>query len=416
MELWKHRIVNGILKEGITDEPEEAARRLACDVEIAVDRERATRDDLWPCLWTLAAVLERQFAGTVFINCGRADPLPGPVPLGARCVFARGPTPAVLKIGVGIEVPGSPIWGDARGASIGYSALASSCNPAHPIAGFALAGYLGFAALAAAVGVPPHRVEWTTTSIHLPFDPTKHRTLPRDLTVIGLGQLGQAYLALLYFLTAGKECPRLLLIDRDNFGLENRSTQLLLDESEGWCGVPKARHLERLLRDLGWDATGEVRELGWGWKKEAQRPAIAMLGLDNFEARRIAIAAGFAWIVEAGVGTSLTAPRISWHSLPPDNGLAQRIFRETSQTAPLRRDTVLAKRLRQTPGECGWITYQGISASAPSLGVVAGAYAWAEMMRFVAGEHVPIQGRAGLWSPLLPWLRNADSPTVGAAK
>src|SRR5262245_10346023 len=124
MEAWEHRIFNGVLKAGLVGDPEEAARRLACDVEIGADRQRTTAHDLSPGLWPLSAVVERQFAAPVSINCGRRDPLPGPVSLGARCVFTDGPTQATLKLGVGLEAPSLEIWGDARGASITYGSFA----------------------------------------------------------------------------------------------------------------------------------------------------------------------------------------------------------------------------------------------------------------------------------------------------
>ena len=64
MELQEDRIINGLLKADIGFLAPEAVReRLSQDVVISVDPKRAVSDDLWPCIWLLAAALERQFTG-----------------------------------------------------------------------------------------------------------------------------------------------------------------------------------------------------------------------------------------------------------------------------------------------------------------------------------------------------------------
>lgn len=73
------------------------------------------------------------------------------------------------------------------------------------------------------------------------------------LTCIGLGQIGQAYLALLYFLCKGAlGGRRIALIDDDRFQRENGRTQLLLEEGGEWLGEDKVTYIERILDE--WDA------------------------------------------------------------------------------------------------------------------------------------------------------------------
>ena len=56
MELYESRVINGVLKAyGGEYAPEDVANRLACDILISAPEERATENDLWPCIWALAA-------------------------------------------------------------------------------------------------------------------------------------------------------------------------------------------------------------------------------------------------------------------------------------------------------------------------------------------------------------------------
>src|SRR5437879_636413 len=87
MEPQNDRIINGLLKADIGLLTSDAVQaRLSQDVAIHVDQRRSAHD-LWPCVWFLAAVLERQFSGRILINAGLSAPLPSPIPLGSRCEF-----------------------------------------------------------------------------------------------------------------------------------------------------------------------------------------------------------------------------------------------------------------------------------------------------------------------------------------
>jgi hypothetical protein len=407
MELWENRVVNGVLKSGMALDAQEVGRLLASDVEIVADSKRAARD-LWPCIWAVAAALTRQFNGTIFVRAGLAEALPGPSPLGARCRFVNERTDAAIRIGIGMPATDGEsggIWGDVHGPVIAYRRCLPGNESAHPISTFALAGYLSYAALAFAVGIPPFRDEFAVQELTFPI-PIGEVPLSRGLTLIGLGQLGQAYLALLYFLAATPP-RRLVFLDRDSFEPPNRHTQVLLDDDGGWVGKGKATFLEGIFRSLGWDAVGEVDELTWEWRRPAHHPGIAVLGLDDLDVRRMAVSAGYDWIVEAGIGNSFLQPRVSWHSLPPDGALARRLFAGASSTHDsVGEDSELARNLKDTPGQCGWVTFNEIRASAPSMGLVAAANAWCSVLEAVAGQPSRARGRACLWSPLLPVLRD----------
>ncbi|MBZ5497778.1 MAG: hypothetical protein LAP85_15350 [Acidobacteriia bacterium] len=414
MELYEDRIINGVLKSDLVCDPEVARSLLSQDIEIVAAADRANSDDLWPCIWALASVLQRQFSGNVFMRCGRRSTLNCPAQLGTRCRFVEAPIRGATRIFIGAEPDPedfTALWGDARGAHISYQSLVEGGEAADPIACFALAGYLGFAALATTVRIPPFRKDLAIRFLELPFSHGRPWNLPQDgLTLVGLGQLGQAYLSLLYFLAQNKgETPAIMLLDKGSFEHPNYSTQILLEDGDAWEGREKAKLLATKAQGWRWRVEGEVTELKWNWKRPANHPRLAVLGLDDFDVRRMAVAAGYEWLIEAGLGTSFLAPRLSWHSLSPEPMLARKLFvagQGSDTTAPLK-NTAFVRHLKETPGGCGWVTFQNVQASAPALGLVAAAYVWCEIIHVLSGNRVPIQGRACAWSPFLPFFRQA---------
>lgn len=407
MERHNDRIINGILKADIDAvTPEELDHRLATDVSIIVDPSRATTKDLWPCVWFLASALERQFTGRILIHAG-LDRMPAaPVALGPRCQLRNNEPPyGGIQILLG-DIPGGPprgieIRGDARGNKIAYGETLTIHDPAHPISACALSSYLAFSALAQAVGIPPFREAWVQSSVSLPFEPSESVIPP--FSILGVGQVGQAFLALAFFLSR-RQRLQVHLLDKDAFEKYNQRTQILLEEQalERWLNQPKAEYLAALCRDWGWTATDEQRAIKWGWKCGQSHSAFAFLGFDNMDARRIAVEAGFPWLIECGVGTDFCRPRISWHSLPPNRELAKAIFAERTST---KAASQFAKTLGEGPGDCGRVMFENIEATAPSLGLLAAAMAWTEAIN--TSDPSPVSGGAFVWSPLLPFQRDS---------
>lgn len=412
METYEHRIINGIIKSDLAADPKEANLLLSRDIEIIVPEDRAQKDDLWPCIWALASVLLRQFSGSVFIRCGLNGPLDCPARLGNRCYFVSSPQGKTFRIFIGIKPDPDDyisLCGDARGSNISYKSLITGNKTASVISCFALAGYLGFAALASLAKAPPFRPDLSTGLLELPLKEERNLNLPPEgLAILGLGQLGQAYLGLLYFLALNRnERPKLMLLDKDTFEHLNYSTQVLLEDDYQWEGIEKAAMLAKKAASWGWEIDSEVTEITWVWRRQEGQPLIAMLGLDNLESRRMIAAAGFKWLVEAGLGDSFIVPRISWHSLPPSPELARKLFPSSPVENAIQpsKETEFSKSLKATAGGCGWLTFHNTLASAPCLGLVAAAYVWCEILRILDGDFSPILGRAGIWSPLLPFIR-----------
>lgn len=405
MELYEDRIINGLLKANTIAAPEEATQLLARDVVITAPPNRATEDDLWPAIWCLAAALERQFSGTIHVITGLSHPLPQPAKLTSRVSFGTEAGPNAIRIYLGppqVSTDGS-LCGDARGGAVSYGCLIDSSATASPLACFALSGYLAFAAMALATGIPPYRQEFTTP--HLKFE--RFQSLETTwLNFVGLGHLGQAYLALLFFLARRhREVPKVCLVDKGRFELPNWSTQILIELNSKWLGVHKAEYLRQRLESWGWRVEPSVTEINWGWRPT--RSGVGILGLDKFEVRRMAIAGGLPWIFDAGLGDSFLAPRISWHSIPADNALARQLFPDDNATRPARETTTsFLTHLQNTQGGCGFLVYEQTQASAPCMGLAAAAFLWSEMARHFSGVQERVQGTATLWSPILPPMRS----------
>ena len=416
MELQNDRIINGLLKADLGFlSPDAVEARLAQDIAIYVEPKRAVRDDLWPCVWFLASALERQFTGRIFINAGLAAPLSSPIPLGPRCEFTNGEPaacPVTISLGQMNNSDGDiVITGDARGTELSYGRLVATTDRAHPITCSALAGYLGFSALAQAVGIPPFRENWRGDSLRLLFDDATGAVPP--FSILGTGQVGQALLAISYFLASGKPSS-VHLLDKDLFEDYNQRTQILLSEDFAhWVGKPKVEHLAAVCSGWGWNVVPEQTEITWGWQHDGSSQAFAFLGFDNMDARRIAVEGGYPWIFECGVGTDFGRPRVSWHSIPPNRSLAKKLFADTAVKIPT---SAFAVHLSDSPAECGRVTFENIQAAAPSLGLVAAAMTWTEAVNFIAGERAPYSGTAYLWSPLLPAYRQALGPVAGELK
>jgi hypothetical protein len=153
---------------------------------------------------------------------------------------------------------GIVIEGDARGSELSYGRLLHTADPAHPITCCALAGYLGFSALAHAVGIPGFHEECREPLLRLPFSPSVSEVPP--FSVLGTGQLGQAFLALTYFLS-GRTPVSVHLLDRELFEDFNQRTQILLSERiDRWSGKPKSEYLADICRTWGWNVFPERKE------------------------------------------------------------------------------------------------------------------------------------------------------------
>lgn len=401
-DLPTDRIINGFVKghEGALS-PQDVATRLARDVVVRCEPGRCNVDDLWPALWALASVLERQLTGRIYIDAQLSSPLPSPVPLGPRCVFGACPDASALTIELGTRQSAASIAGDARLHSISLDPIAGGEKPT-PIECFLLAGYLGFQVLAALAEVPAERAEYAQRSLRIEYGAqellTKLRR-PDGFTFVGMGQVGQAFLALLWFWFRGDFGARpLVIIDDDKFIKENGRTQILLAHGGGWLHEEKAGFISILARTWNAQAAQLPGKITYAWKC-GSNPPVAFVGTHDFDSRRMACVAGFEEIIECGVGTDMMVPRVTWVSARGDTRRAKSLFNDR-KAWPTQKfaSSDWVEELKSQPGKCGWVQFEGVSATAPCLGITAVAYALAESTYPEAIR----QGAARLWSQFLP--------------
>lgn len=109
--------------------------------------------------------------------------------------------------------------------------------------------------------------------------------------------------------------PHLVLQDLDKAAKSNLSTCLLLSAAD--LGKRKVRLVAKRLEDAGFTTDLVERRFGPGHQVLANDPATALFGVDNVAARRDLDSAGFAMVVEAGLGSGYRDFRnIRTHTFP----------------------------------------------------------------------------------------------------
>ena len=125
--------------------------------------------------------------------------------------------------------------------------------------------------------------------------------LPGALWLIGLGNLGQAFLwalSALPFKDPSSVC--LVLQDRDVVSEENWATSVLVKDET--YGSLKTKVAEHWASAKGFDAKRIDRRLSARDRLEDDDPRVALSGVDKVEARRLMAGVGFDCIVDAGAG------------------------------------------------------------------------------------------------------------------
>ncbi|GGJ59790.1 hypothetical protein CDQ92_02120 [Sphingopyxis bauzanensis] len=216
------------------------------------------------------------------------------------------------------------------------------------------------------------------------IDPGDITRLPASLWLLGLGNLGQATMFLLELLPfADRRLTHLLVQDRDRVGEENRLTQILTEPA--WIGHRKARMLGAYADRLGFETRICERSFGASSRPEDGEPRVALAGVDNLDARRLAADGRFDLVIDAGLGSSAEEIfDLRLHAFPG---------RMTPQTAwpdvtgpteaalnPGLEKLVVEGRLPQ----CGALAIAGQSLGVPSTAVVAAALQVGQLCRALA--------------------------------
>ena len=239
-------------------------------------------------------------------------------------------------------------------------------------------------------------------SVHDPGPVLGSVYLPKSLWFIGLGNLGQAFLWSLTLLPYPKPEEVLLLFQDDQcVGKENWGTSVLV--KRGPYGMLKTRIAEDWAMQRGFQVRRIDRRLDENLFRAPTEPAIAFAGLDRMPARRLLGGRGFEYVIDAGLGATVTDYRkfrlnVFDSASNPANHFAD-VEDETAQVIhdliQLRAD----KELTETRGDggCGAAMLAGSSVAVPFVSAFVSALSITQAIRIASGDahHIGITGDMG---------------------
>ena len=213
--------------------------------------------------------------------------------------------------------------------------------------------------------------------------------LPGALWIVGLGNLGQAFLWSLACLPYRHPGDLLLFIqDFDRVTPENWGTSVLVaEEAYGWL---KNRSAEAWLEQRGFSVRRIDRRLRAAERVGPGEPLLAFSGVDKVAARRDMANVGFEVIVDSGLGRTASnfdkfgvnvfhaGRRIDDHYAGMSDPVA----------APIPPGSAY-EELAASIGQCGAAEIAGASVAAPHVSAVAGAIAVARTIALASGCKVP---------------------------
>jgi hypothetical protein len=217
------------------------------------------------------------------------------------------------------------------------------------------------------------------------------RHLPSAVWMVGLGHLGQGFAwcwRLLPYLDP-TTCE-IQLQDFDKVNAANWSTGMFIRPADE--DRMKARVVSTALERAGFSTRIIERRLLADTRHHTTDPALALIGVDKVEPRRIISDIGWTFAVDVGLGAgpidfggisihTFPAPRSS-HDVPAWQG-------PRSTDRATRAQEQDAYRAARAAGAdlCGLVQLAETAVAAPFVGVVAGCIAVAEPLRMLHGQH-----------------------------
>jgi hypothetical protein len=215
--------------------------------------------------------------------------------------------------------------------------------------------------------------------------------LPTGLWLIGLGNLGQAYLWALSCLPyADSNSLELFFQDDDLVAKENWGTSILVKRER--YGVLKTRIAEEWADGRGFRSRRIDRRLDADLRRTDREPGIAMAGLDKMPPRRLLGRPGFDYIIDAGLGATARDYRkfrvnAFNHSQDPASH-----FEGVEDTTQRTMEEVMSLPAYQkaaldgyTDG-CGLAQLAGQSVAAPFVSAFVGALVVAQAIRLASSQ------------------------------
>lgn len=212
--------------------------------------------------------------------------------------------------------------------------------------------------------------------------------LPSALWLIGLGNLGQAYLWTLGLLPYAEPGDvQLVLQDFDTLAESNDSTSLLTHR--GLIGIRKTRAFAVWAERRGFKSTIVERRFSADFTVGRDEPAVALCGVDNALARRAIEDVGFVRVIEAGLGNG-TSEFLGFRThVFPGSRKARDLWGGDNQDRDIRIDLPAYQALAAAGlDRCGLTQLAGRTVGAPFVGAIAAAVVIAELLRLANGAHV----------------------------
>jgi hypothetical protein len=177
-----------------------------------------------------------------------------------------------------------------------------------------------------------------------------------------------------------------VLQDFDTVSLANDSTSVLSNME--LIGKRKTRVMASWVERMGWKAALIERRFDSATRRVEDEPAVALCGFDNALARAALEDAGFALVVEAGLGSGAEAfMNFSTHAFPASRK-ARVIWKEGADTSKPNTEAARAYaglRERGLADDCGVAMLASRAVGVPFVSLTAAAFVIAELLRRLQG-------------------------------
>jgi hypothetical protein len=242
--------------------------------------------------------------------------------------------------------------------------------------------------------------------------------LPRDLWVLGLGHLGNAYLWTLASLPyADPTAVEFALLDFDKLEKQNVETGLLF--TMDFRGRFKTRACDAWLDRRQFRTRLVERRFDATFRVQDKEPALALCGFDTNPARRHLLHANFRRVVDAGLGgMANNFDTISLHTLPNPRG-PDALWPDPSPEDEVKLAAYIERLAQENPGyrelggdDCGRRDLAGKSAAVPFVGTSAASLVVAEVVRLLHDGPSYFDIRLGLGDPARRSVRQNGTYTV----
>jgi len=212
--------------------------------------------------------------------------------------------------------------------------------------------------------------------------------LPQSAWLVGLGNLGQAYLWTLGLLPYAADQGELVLQDFDFVSIANKSTSLLSRERD--VGRRKTRMVAAWAEHRGFRTSLIERPFDANFSVSGDDPCVGLIGVDNPATRRLVECVGFARVIEAGLGRGPSDYLgITVHTFPAPRAAHdcwQEPTRPPADPAQATAKKAAYQRLHAASGDgCGVLRLAGRSIATPFTGAAAGALVVGELLRLCHG-------------------------------